>query len=237
MSRTRASPRAARWSSKAASRRARPASGGWSTGAGSWSTTTPGTRRTGASQGSGPRGRARAPCPHGRKKTRRRRRRPPLPRQLPRRRPGRSFGLRDLVDDGSPFDLRNRFDKPNRYPGRLQRAGISAGVARPSLCDQLAVPLDAIVEAEARPANVAAARGDHQPVVEAGRRSKADVCVERQRFDALGLQRRVAAAKAGEVLDPRDLEPDEVDGVMRDALRVRLGKANLYLGREAEVHG
>ena len=56
-------------------------------------------------------------------------------------------------------------------------------------------------------------------------------------FDPLGLQLRVAAAKTCEVLDPRDLEPDEVDGVMRDALRVRLGEANLHLGREAEVHG
>ena len=99
--------------------------------------------------------------------------------------------------DGSLLDLRNRFDKPNRYTGRPQGSRISAGVARPSIRDQLAVPLDAIVEAEARPANVAAARGDHEPVVETGRRSKADVGLERQRLDALGLQRRVAAAKAG----------------------------------------
>src|SRR5512132_225060 len=217
MSRTRASPRVARWWSTAESRRARPASGGSSTSAESCSTTTPGTRRTGASPSSCSWGRSRSPCQRRRKRSRRRRR-PPLPRRL-----GRSLGLGDLFDqaggegacprkrtsggsggtgrfprvDGSLLDLRNRFDKPNRYTGRPQGARISAGVARPSIRDQLAVPLDAIVEAEARPANVAAPRGDHEPVVETGRRSKADVGLERQRLDALGLQRRVAAAKAG----------------------------------------
>ena len=54
---------------------------------------------------------------------------------------------------------------------------------------------------------------------------------------AVGAQARVAAAEAREVVDARDLEPDEVDGVVRDALRVGLGEAHAHLGREVEVHG
>ena len=55
--------------------------------------------------------------------------------------------------------------------------------------------------------------------------------------DPVRAQARVAAAEAPEVVDARHLEPDEVDGVVRDALRVRLGEANAHLGGEAEVHG
>src|SRR5439155_8086408 len=115
--------------------------------------------------------------------------------------------------------------------------GVGARVSGRPVCDQLALALDAIAEPEARSANVAAPRVDGQPVVEVGRHAEADVRVECQCLDPLGLQLWIAAAKAGEVLDPRDFEPDEVDGVMRYTLRVRLGKANLHLGREAKVHG
>ena len=41
--------------------------------------------------------------------------------------------------------------------------------------------------------------------------------------------------KRAEVVDARDLEPDEVDGVVRDALRVGLREAHPHLGREAEA--
>src|SRR6266566_1082152 len=226
MSRTRPSPRVTWWWPTGGSRRARPAFAGSFTSAEDCSTTTRGTPHIGASPSSCSSGRSRSLRLQRRKRSRRRRRRR-RPRPRPRRRllASRTLGFAD------------RFDKPNRYTGRLQRARVGAGVAGRSLGDQLAVALDPIVEPEARPANVAAAREDHEPVVEAGWGSEADVCAERQSLDPLGLQLRVAAAKAREVLDPRYLEPDEIDGVMRDALRVRLGEANLHLGREAEVHG
>ena len=58
--------------------------------------------------------------------------------------------------------------------------------------------------------------------------------LDRQRLDPLGAQPGVAAAEAGEVVDPRDLEPDEVDGVVRDPLRVGLGEAHAHLGLEVK---
>ena len=48
----------------------------------------------------------------------------------------------------------------------------------------------------------------------------------------------VAAPEAGQIRDPGDLEPDEVDGVVHHALCVRLAEANSEVGGEAEVlHG
>ena len=54
-----------------------------------------------------------------------------------------------------------------------------------------------------------------------------DECLE-----ALVAQRLVAAGKTGEVLDAGELEPDEVDRVVRDPLRVRLCEADVDLGGE-----
>jgi hypothetical protein len=63
----------------------------------------------------------------------------------------------------------------------------------------------------------------------------ANVRLDRHRLDAVLPKRRVAASKAIEVVDARDLEPDEVFRVVGDALRVRLGEADLDLGVEAEA--
>src|SRR4029453_13987512 len=65
----------------------------------------------------------------------------------------------------------------------------------------------------------------------------ADVRLDRQRFDPVRAQARVAAAEAGEVVGSRELEPDEVDRVVGDPLRVGLGEAHAHLGLEVEVHG
>ena len=54
-----------------------------------------------------------------------------------------------------------------------------------------------------------------------------------QRLVPVGLEALVARAEAGEVLDARDLVPDEVGGVVGDALRVGLGEAHRHLGRES----
>jgi hypothetical protein len=63
----------------------------------------------------------------------------------------------------------------------------------------------------------------------------ANVRLDRHRLDAVLPKRRVAASKAIEIVDARDLEPDEVFRVVSDALRVRLGEADLDLGVEAEA--
>ena len=59
--------------------------------------------------------------------------------------------------------------------------------------------------------------------------------LRRQRLDPLRLDRQVAAGVLREVLDARDLEPDDERGVVRDPLRVRLGEADEDLGREPEA--
>jgi hypothetical protein len=55
------------------------------------------------------------------------------------------------------------------------------------------------------------------------------------RFDAVLPERRVAASKAVEVVNARDLEPNEIFRVVGDALRVRLGEADSDLGVEVEA--
>jgi hypothetical protein len=74
-----------------------------------------------------------------------------------------------------------------------------------------------------------------QPVVEVGRTEIANVGLDGHRFDAVRPERRVAASKAIEVVNARDLEPNEVFRVVRDALRVCLGEADSDLGVEVEA--
>ena len=54
--------------------------------------------------------------------------------------------------------------------------------------------------------------------------------LEHERLDAEVAQPLVAARVALEVLDARDLEPDEVVRVVDDALRVGLGEADPDVG-------
>jgi hypothetical protein len=53
--------------------------------------------------------------------------------------------------------------------------------------------------------------------------------LEDERLDSLVAQRLVPAREGPQVLDAGDLEPDEIGGVVRDALGVGL--------READAHG
>jgi hypothetical protein len=99
-------------------------------------------------------------------------------------------------------------------------------VARPGLGDRLPVALDRVLEPEARPAELAAAGVDRELVVEAHRPHVPDVDLGGRRLDAGVPKPLVAAVEPAEVLDPRGLEPDEVRGVVGDALRVRLGEAD-----------
>src|SRR5207248_3573268 len=138
----------------------------------------------------------------------------------------------------SGLRLSDRFGEPRGDADRPVAPAVDAGVASPAVGDALAVTvaLDRVVEAEARAAELAAAGVHRQAVVEARRREVADVRLDRERLDALGPQPGIAAAEPGEVVDPGDLEPDEVDGVVRDSLRVGFREAHLEAGREAELH-
>jgi NAD-dependent deacetylase len=65
-----------------------------------------------------------------------------------------------------------------------------------------------------------------QAVVEDGRPHVADVALEHERLDAGRAHLRVAAGDLLEIVDTRDLEPDEVRAVVGDPLRVGLGEAD-----------
>ena len=131
--------------------------------------------------------------------------------------------------------LGDRLREPGRHARRPVVSDGDAGVRRPAIGDLRPVALDRVVEAEAGAADVAAARQDREPVVEAGRVGVAGVRLERQGVDALAAELEVAAPEAAQVLDPRRLEPDEVRGVVGDALRVRLREAHRHLVGELEV--
>ena len=103
----------------------------------------------------------------------------------------------------------------------------------PAVCEQRAVVShDRVLVAEAGPSQVAAAGADVHDVVEAGRHHVAAEGFEHERLEALVAQRLVAAGVRAQVLDARDLEPDEVGGVVRDPLRVGVREADADGRRE-----
>jgi hypothetical protein len=104
-----------------------------------------------------------------------------------------------------------------------------------ALRDPLARPLDDVLEAETRPAQVDTPRMDRQAVVEIRGLQVAGVRLEREGLDTLLPQRRVAAPEPSEVIDARNLEPDQELGVVRDALRVGLGEPNADVSLEGEA--
>ena len=117
---------------------------------------------------------------------------------------------------------------------RPERPSVDGGVKGRPVGDPLAVALDEVLVAEARTAHVAAASVDPERVREARRREVAHVGLQDECLEALVAQRLVAAGKTGEVLDAGELEPDEVDRVVDDPLRVRLREAHLDVGGERE---
>ncbi len=111
-------------------------------------------------------------------------------------------------------------------------------MAGPAFCEPLAFPFDRVLEAKPRAAQVAAPHTDHKRIVEPRGLEPANARLDGQGLDALPPQSRVAAVEAGQVVDAPTLEPDEVGGVMRDALGVRLGEADAHVRGEIEgVHG
>ena len=102
----------------------------------------------------------------------------------------------------------------------------------PAVGDRFAVSFDEVLVTEPRAPDVEAAHMDPQRVREASRREVAHLRLEDERLDPLFPQRLVAAGEAGQVLDSGDLEPDEVDRVVGDSLRVGLGEPDTDLGRE-----
>jgi hypothetical protein len=73
---------------------------------------------------------------------------------------------------------------------------------------------------------------DEELVVEPRRDAVAAERLEHQRLDALIPQRLVAARELAQVLNARDLEPDDVGGVVRDALGVGIRKTHPDRDRE-----
>ena len=106
---------------------------------------------------------------------------------------------------------------------------------RRALRDPLARPLDDVLEAEARTAQVDTPRMDRQPVVEVRGPQVAGVRLEREGLDTFLAERRVSAPEPSEVVDAGNLEPDQELGIVGDALRVGLGEANADLGVEVEA--
>jgi hypothetical protein len=76
---------------------------------------------------------------------------------------------------------------------------------------------------------------DGEALVEVRGPVVADVHLRGERLDAPLADRLVAAGELLEILDACDLEPHEERRVVRDPLRVRLGEADLDLGREREA--
>ena len=103
-----------------------------------------------------------------------------------------------------------------------ERRGVDRRVPRLGRCHQLSLALDPVLVSEACPADVDAPQVDRQHVVERGGGAVVDPHPGRQRLEPLRLDRPVAARVVGQVRDPRHLEPHDVRGVMRDALRIGL---------------
>ena len=142
-----------------------------------------------------------------------------------RRRAGRSAGVYP-----SALATASANHAGTRVGRRVAASTVACAVCPSATSSPL--PLDGVLVAEARAADVDAARPDPQAVVEVRRAVVADVHLRRQRLDSLRLDRQVAAGMLRQVRDPRDLEPDDERGVMGDALCVGLGEADEDLGRE-----
>ena len=126
----------------------------------------------------------------------------------------------------------NPFGEPHGDSRRPAGGRVDGRVRRRSFRHELVAPLDRVLVAEARAADVDTACPDPEAVVEVGGAVVADIDGGRQRLDPLRLDRQVAAGVLGEVRDARDLEPDDERGVVRDPLRIRLGEADEDVGRE-----
>ena len=114
---------------------------------------------------------------------------------------------------------------------------VDRGVRRRARGDELVAAHDAVLVAEARTADLGAPGPDREHVVEGGRRLVVELHSDRQRLDALLADVVVATGERVEIGDARLLQPHDVGGVMRDALRVRLGEADTYLvGEDEAVH-
>jgi hypothetical protein len=106
---------------------------------------------------------------------------------------------------------------------------VDARMGRPAVGDRRSVVAhDRVLVAEAGALHVDAARVYMEQVVEARRSAVAAERLEHERLDTGVAQRLVAARELAQVLDACDLEPDEVRRVVRDALRIGVGKADAH---------
>src|SRR6185369_14270185 len=83
-----------------------------------------------------------------------------------------------------------------------------------------------------------AARVDDELVVEPRWDPVTAERLEDERLDALVAERLVPAGELAQILDARNLEPDDVRGVVRDALGIGVREAHPDRDREREaIHG
>ena len=83
---------------------------------------------------------------------------------------------------------------------------------------------DRVLVSKSRAANVDAARVHVQHVVEPGWDEVAAMGLQDERLDPPFAELLVAARVLAQVLDARDLEPDEVARVVRDPLSIGVGE-------------
>ena len=145
--------------------------------------------------------------------------------------------------DLSRLERRERLGEPRRHADRAQASSRRRRRA-PSSPRRRA--RRARRRARSRTRSGSARRGGRRRASRSAARSSkrvagqvADVRLDRRHVDAVLLDEPVVAAgEPREVGDPGDLEPDEVDGVVHDALRVGLAEAHAQVGRETKsVHG
>jgi hypothetical protein len=107
-------------------------------------------------------------------------------------------------------------------------------VCSPAVGDHRIVALDRVLVAEARASQVDAAHVYDETVVEPRRLEVADVRLEDDCLQPEVSQALVPTGRLLEMLDARDLEPDEVVRVVRDPLRVGFREADANICLEGE---
>ena len=130
----------------------------------------------------------------------------------------------------------DRLGEPGGNAGRAHRRRVDARVLGVPVRDELVSARDRVLVAEAGAAQ--RRRSAQWTTSSSSKRAGTPVAAERledERLDPVVAQRLVAAGERAQVLDARDLEPDEVGGVVRDALRVRVREAHAHRRREGEA--
>ena len=127
----------------------------------------------------------------------------------------------------------DRVDEERGHARRPERRRVDAGVGGPAVGHGVPPRSIAYSKRKRAPRTSTQRTPMSRSVREARRHQIADVRLDRRGVDARLAQGRVAALEPRQVVDARELEPDEVVGVVDDPLRVGLREAHLHLGRRS----